>query len=225
MRRCGRALPGLVVLVASLLACGAPASATTTLGSTLEHSYDATFGGSGQTVYQEVAPSETLVAPSAGTITKWSVRSGDKGAEYELRVLRPAAGGEFTAAGTSAAYTVPDAEDKMRGPFAVNLPVKAGDRIALDVIGGLGAPIANVLAPAADELNYLSDPFADGATKAPVLESGLGGSQELLLQAIFSAGPPANLTLPVISGEPRVGVLLTTTEGTWENGRFCSFRG
>ena len=92
----------------------------------------------------------------------WSVRSGDSGAEYELRILRPAGGGELTAVGTSTAHCVPNSNNEVRGPFAVSLSVKAGDLIALHVIKGQGAPINNVAAPAADELNYLEDPFATG---------------------------------------------------------------
>ena len=167
----------------------ASASADVTLGSPLEHGYEATFGGSTETVYQEAAPSETLLAPADGTITSWTVRSGDVGAQYQLRVIRPGAAG-MTAAGTSATQIVSDSEDKIRGPFTVNLPVRAGDRVALDVIGGTGAPINNTLAPAADELNYLQDPFTDGATAKPVLTPPLGGSQELLLQANFKPSAP-----------------------------------
>ena len=204
---------GIAVLAAFALAT--PAAAETTLGSNLQDSYDTTFGGSGETVYQEAAPAETLVAPSAGAITSWSVRSADMNAQYELRVIRPA-GGEFVASGTSAPQTVPDAEDKVRGPFVVSLPVKAGDRIALDVISGTGAPINSLLAPVADELNYVQDPFADGATKKAALSPPLGGSQELLLQATFTPAP-VNLTPPTIAGEPRAGSPLTASEGSWEN--------
>ncbi len=218
------ALLGLALALMPDVVCAAPAYANTTLGSTLEDGFEATYGGSGLTVYQEAAPSEALSAPSGGTITSWSVRSGDMNAKYELRILRPAGGGTFMAAGTSAPQTVPNAEDKVRGPFAVSLPVKGGDRIALDVIGGLGAPISNTLAPLADELNYFSDPFGDGTTEAPVLTPPLGGSQELLLQASFTPGAPVNTAPPTISGEARVGSTLTGTEGSWEDAASFAFQ-
>jgi hypothetical protein len=211
------------VLLLAATASAAPAAANTILGSSLEDSYEATFGGAAITVYQEAAPSEVLIAPGSGTITSWKVRSGDMTAKYALRVIRPS-GGEFTAAGTSATQTVPDSEDKVRGPFAVSLPVKSGDRIALDVIGGTGAPINNIAAPIGDELNYLQDPFPDGTTKKPFLPAPEGGSQELLLQATFTPGPPVNTARPTITGEPRAGSPLTGGAGSWENAVSFAFR-
>ncbi len=214
----------LAVAMISLAALAASATADTTLGSKLEDGYEAAFGGTtGITVYQEAAPSEVISAPAGGTITSWSVRSGDLNAKYELRVLHPV-GNEFTAAGTSAPQTVPDSEDKVRGPYSVSLSVTAGDRIALYVVKGLGAPINNTLSPPADELNYLQDPFSDGSTKAPALTPPLGGTQELLLQANFAPAPPVNKVQPAISGEARAGVLLTASEGTWEDATSFAFQ-
>ena len=213
----------LLWIVLALSTLAASAGAQTTLGSTLAHGNEATFGGSSAiTVYQAAAPTETLVVPSAGTIASWSFRSDELNAKYALRIIRPS-GGEFTAAGTSAAQTVPDAEDKVRGPFAVSLPVKPGDRIALDVLKGAGAPINNTAAPVADELNYLGDPFPDGTTKMPVIAMP-GGSQELLLQATFNPALPVNTVAPSISGEARGGTPLTGSEGSWENATSFAFQ-
>jgi hypothetical protein len=213
---------GIALLIVALVA--APAAAETTLGSKLEDSYETTYGGTaGITVYQEAAPSEVLSAPSGGTIKSWSVRSADHNAKYELRVIRPA-GGEFTAVATSSPQTVPDSEDKVRGPFATNLAVKTGDRIGLYVVEGAGAPINNTVAPIADEMNYVQDPFADGSTKLPALASSGGGSQELLLQATLMPAPPVNTALPTITGEARAGTLLTVNEGEWENATSYAFQ-
>jgi hypothetical protein len=204
------------VLAVAVLVAATSAHADTTLGSKLEDPYETTFGASaGITVYQEASSSELLTAPGPGTITAWKVRSGDLGAKYELRILR-ASGGGFSRVATSSAQTVTDAEDKVRGPFAVALPVKAGDRIGLYVLAGAGAPINNVTAPLADELDYIADPFNEGETKEAALTPPLGNSQELLLQASFSPGKPVELTPPTISGEARAGIRLTATEGSWE---------
>jgi hypothetical protein len=186
-----------VVVLGTLTGFAVPASADTTLGSTLGHPQEgSTFGGEKLTVYQEAASGEVLTAPTDGTITAWSVRSADMNAEYELRILRPSSG-EYTAVGTSTQQTVPDATDTVRGPFATSLPVKAGDRIALDVLKGPGAPIDVTEAPKADELNYFNDPFTDGTTGSPILPTPPGsGNQELLLQANFTPGaaPPITTT-------------------------------
>jgi hypothetical protein len=207
-----------LVLGAALAACMASpgvARAETMLGSPLEHGFETTFGAQSHiTAYQEASAGETLLVPGSGTITSWSVRSGDLNAEYELRVLRPGAGG-LTAIATSTPQVVPDAEDKIRGPFPVSFSVKTGDRIGLYVLKGSGAPINNTLAPIADELNYVEDPFADGSTKKPALTPPLGTSQELLLQASFTAAPPENTVLPVVSGEARETATLTGTAGLW----------
>lgn len=210
--------------IASLLA-GAPAAlGDTTLGSRLEDAYDATFGGgAGAIVYQAGASEELVEAPQNGTITSWSVRSGDMGAQYRLRVLRPS-GGELLAAGTSSTQTVPNGEDKIRGPFSVSLPVKAGDRIALEVLGGLGAPIDTTAAALSDELNYVQGPLSDGSAKAAALEPPLGGSQELLLEAKLKLGAPVELTAPAIAGEARAGVALTASEGSWEGASSYAFQ-
>lgn len=204
----------LAVLTAGIGA--APVAADTVLGSTLEDTYETTFGAtSGISVYQVAAPpSEVLSAPGPGTITSWKVRSGDLNAKYELRILRPSGGG-FTSAGTSAALTVPDGEDKVRAS-AASMHVKSGDRVALYVVKGSGAPINNVAAPMADELNYVADPFGEGATKEPSLAPPLGNTQELLLQADFTPGAPVNIAPPAITGEARAGVTLEAAEGTWE---------
>jgi hypothetical protein len=212
-----------VLLGAGALAIPAAAGAAeATLGSTLAAAQEATYGGVPQiTVTQSAAPSEQLTVPSAGTINSWSVRSGENGAEYELRVMRPAAEGKFTAAGTSGPLKVTDAEDKIR-TAKTSLPVKKGDHIGLYVVKGGGAPISNA-ASAEDELRYIVDPFVDGVTtKTP--EGSVAGHQELLLQATVEAGAPVSLTLPVITGESKVGSTLNATEGTWENATSFAFQ-
>jgi len=214
-----------LVLAAATIAGAAlapSATADTILGSSLlDPQGGNVFGGEKVTVYQVAASGEELTAPADGTITSWSVRSGDMGAEYELRIVRPSAGGKFTAVGTSAPQPVPDSTDTARGPFAVGLPVKKGDRIALDVLKGLGAPIH--LGPAAGELNLFGDPFGEGTTRAPELIPPLNAEQELLLQADFKPAP-VNTAPPTISGEARAGTMLTASEGSWENAVSFAFQ-
>lgn len=168
------------------LAGAAPALADTTLGSDLSHPDESARFGAGAPIaaYQVGAAGETLTAPSSGAITAWSVRSNEEGAEYELRILRPGAGGTFTPMGASAPIRVADNSGSVSGPFAVSLPVRAGDRVALDVLGSVGAPVRN--ATGAGELNYLSDPLVEGVSASPVIPPPLDPDQELLLQAKFT---------------------------------------
>ena len=146
----------LAAAVLVLLAHIAPAAAETTLGSGLTANDGTFFGGTHITAYQADAPAEQLTAPADGRISSWSVRSGDTNAEHELRILRPGGGEAFTAAGTSAPQTVTDSQDKVRGPFAVDLPVKAGDRIGLYVIKGSGAPTDGTGVSSSETLNYIT---------------------------------------------------------------------
>jgi hypothetical protein len=57
---------------------------------------------------------------------------------------------------------------------------------------------------------YLADPPGSGIPSAGGLGQGANG-----WFAALSA--PTNITVPVISGTPQVGSLLTTTTGTWNN--------
>ncbi|HUE26204.1 MAG TPA: hypothetical protein VMP89_05475 [Solirubrobacteraceae bacterium] len=69
-----------------------------------------------------------LDVPFDGTVTSFSVNSGSATGAVELRVLRPAANGRFTGAGTSPAESLAGGAQT----FTVSLPVKAGDVLALD---------------------------------------------------------------------------------------------
>jgi hypothetical protein len=69
-----------------------------------------------------------LVVPVTGSVTSFSVNSGSATGTVQLRVLRPAANGEFTGAGTSAAEALAGGQQT----FTVSLPVQAGDVLALD---------------------------------------------------------------------------------------------
>jgi hypothetical protein len=207
--RCGSALAGrrlgppkvlalavtLGVWTVMLSVVAVSARADVTIGSTLSDGPPTpSLCSGGCTVLQTIAAGETLSVPSDGVITSWSVRSADSGAQYELRVIRPAGGGEYTAAGTSQPESVPDAADEVRGPFPVSLAVKAGDEIGLKVLSGAGAPLGvNPDAPASDTVNYFGAPnpdFGDGSTQQPVIQPPpTNGGQELLLQATFTPGP------------------------------------
>ena len=69
-----------------------------------------------------------LQVPFDGTVTSFSVNSGSATGAVQLRVLRPAANGQYTGAGSSSLQNLAG------GPqtFTVSMTVQAGDVLALD---------------------------------------------------------------------------------------------
>ena len=101
-----------------------------------------------------------LEVPFDGTVTNFSVNSGSAGNHVALRVLRPAGGGRFTGAGTSAAETL------TLGPttFTVSIPVKAGDILGVD---NSDSALMFDATQSAISAYYELPALADGATAAP----------------------------------------------------------
>jgi len=93
-----------------------------------------------------------------GTVTSFSINSGSTGNQVKLRVLAPAANGQFTGAGTSPAETLTGGVST----FAVSLPVKAGDVLALD--NADSAIVFATVGGTALTAYYELPPLADGAT-------------------------------------------------------------
>lgn len=199
-RRIGRAAV-LCTAVAAWLAPPA-AAATAVIGNGLSNANDGTIGcGPPCTVFQANQPGAALTSPYDGTIVSWSYRSTDVGATYQLRVLRPAGGGQFLGVGTSPSAIVPNAMDTVKGPIPVSLPVKAGDLVGLRVVSApsAGAPLF-VSGSSSDRVGYFSPDLADGATAAPTLP---GTGQQVLVQATIQSSPtpaptptPAPVSLP-----------------------------
>jgi Tol biopolymer transport system component len=128
-----------------------------------------------------------LRVPVDGTLVSWSYRNGSNsfvGDSYSLRLLRPTNSNEtsFTALATSTAPALPDADDQVRGPFGVSVPVKAGDRIGLRSSSGnnvSGVPVYNT--GQSDEVRYFAPDIADGSTGTPQSAGNTG--QQVLVQA------------------------------------------
>lgn len=116
-----------------------------------------------------------LQVPFDGTVTRFSVNSASGGNEVALRVLRPAGGGKFTGAGTSAAEMLPGGV----ATFTVSLPVKAGDILGLD--NSDSALMFDTTDPNAITAFYELPALADGATLAP---NHTATGDRLLLSAV-----------------------------------------
>jgi hypothetical protein len=121
-----------------------------------------------------------LTSPVNGTVTSWSVRTGDVGAVYNLRILTPT-GAAYLGSGTSPDLTVPMGTTDSVLTNPVSVPIKLGDAIGVNVNVGHGLPSwpDNV---SADVVGYATPPFADGASAGTTDIPG----HELLLQATIT---------------------------------------
>jgi hypothetical protein len=116
---------------ALLAALAAPAqAATVTVGSPLTASFPDTFTGTDTEANGALGDSgANVTSPVNGTIVSWRLVVRGSG-EFALRLLRPAAGGAYTGAGTSSRVTGPVGTQT----FATSLPIKAGDLLGLDLV-------------------------------------------------------------------------------------------
>ena len=66
-------------------------------------------------------------------MTQWAVRTGDPGAIYNLRILRPINNSSYTGVGTSPNVVVPALTTDSVLISNVSLPIKQGDAIGVAV--------------------------------------------------------------------------------------------
>ena len=191
MSRSGGWMIAAVAAACALAGPSAASAGTVNIGSNLQNTYNFAAGfclgpcvGLQQTQTTAAGKLE-LASPVNGTITGWSVRSGQIGSSYILRVLRPAGGLSYAYARTSAAGTpVPDTMDVVRD-YPTSLPIKQGDRIGLQPPAGIGLPM-HTGAPltAADVVAYHAAGGADGGTFP--FDTTNGSSREVLLRATIT---------------------------------------
>src|SRR5947209_7147501 len=120
-----------IALALSIGSAGA-ATQTVTLGSTSGTPTAGICVAGFNCTYVPLHPNSSnpdLQVPFDGTVTSFSVNTGSATGTVELRVLRPAAGSQYTGAGTSVPETL-----AVTGvnTFNVSLPVKAGEVLGLD---------------------------------------------------------------------------------------------
>jgi hypothetical protein len=146
----------------AVTAGAATTAQTVTLGSTIGSPTENICVASVDCTYAPFTGVEApaLQVPFDGTVTSFSVNSGSTGNQVELRVLRPAGGGQFTGAGTSPAETLAGGATT----FTVSLPVKAGDILGLD---NSDSALIFDATPSAITAYYELPSLADGVTAAP----------------------------------------------------------
>jgi hypothetical protein len=178
------------------------ASTTTTLGSTTGTPSQNICNGVNCTYvpFNNVA-NPGLQVPFDGTVTSFSIASGSAGNPVQLRVLRPAANGQFTGAGTSPTETL----NAGGNTFTISLPVKAGDVLALDNSNAaivFDTTNSNFLTP------YYQPALADGSTAAP---NNLKTGYRLLLSAVVTGTTPTTSTGTTTGTNGTVTVTKTVT--------------
>jgi Ca2+-binding RTX toxin-like protein len=161
-----------------------------------------------------------LTSPVDGTVTEWAVRTGDPGALYTLRILRPAGTNTYLGAGTAVAPSaVPGGTTDSVINYPASLAIKNGDSIGVFVGGaatGLPQAFTNGV-PANVIANNFSGAPADGTTAAFIPDQ----QHELLLQATIqytpassspSASSPCAGKTPTIVGTPGNDALAGTPQ-------------
>jgi hypothetical protein len=119
-----------------------------------------------------------LRSPANGVLTSWSVRTGDVGAVYTLRILRPTGGNTFTAVSSNVAPAVPTGTTDSVIAHATSLPIRQGDAAGVSInFSATGLPVY-LGGTAADVTGYSIGVPADGAS----VDFTPLGSHELLIQ-------------------------------------------
>jgi hypothetical protein len=111
-----------------------------------------------------LAPATGLASsPIDGVVVRWRawVEAGSSQPGPSLRIVRSTGAGTFTGAGTSAQVAPYDGAG---GPFATRLPIKAGDRIGIELsCEGMSGPGVGTVSESGDGLAYWNPGLVDGA--------------------------------------------------------------
>jgi len=195
---------GLVVLPVA----GAEA-APVTVGSPLTKTFGGTLGSSPTGTWANSVLTEAganVTSPVDGAIVAWTMAGNySKGKPFELRVLRPAGPGVYTAVGTSAPGTPTGGTQT----FTTDLPIEAGDLIGLNVNEGY---IGTAGVTGGDVIDWFPE-LAEGATLAPPYG---GENVELGFNATVQPAPTITAITPgsgVSTGGTAVTISGTDFEG------------
>jgi hypothetical protein len=153
-------LPAFLVASLFALLAGSAQANTVTVGSVLPPGAVSEPVNEVQTFLNTALPEKgaSLASPVSGTVVRWRL-VGAKGGPFFLRVLRPNGLGAYTAVGTSNGV-VPNTTGLET--FNTNLPIKAGDLLAVDPTNKTDE-LGFAAAPGASFTTIFPTPF-EGAT-------------------------------------------------------------
>ncbi|MDX6644249.1 MAG: hypothetical protein QOD76_2211 [Solirubrobacteraceae bacterium] len=190
MRRGKEAVILLAICCFGAAWSAAPAGAAMTFGSALADPPDTpSVCGSSSTWATTSLEGTDLTSPIDGVIARWRVRGSGahdqaftkSGASVELRVLRPAAGGEYTAVGRSASVPL-GLTDAVVGPTDTRLEVHQGDILAVTPSPGDWVKVARGLGREGKAVRHDWIPdLADGETRAPSTGQCLDGHEKEIM--------------------------------------------
>jgi hypothetical protein len=185
----------LIWLAGAALIAAIPASAgAVTIGSSLATPPNAngTCGSPSCTVLGLTKAPNLSTSPIDGFVVSWSTFSGSGTigtyGNVRLRILRPAAGGAFTAVRSGPVTSIPTTSSPslITTPVSPGLAISAGDYVAIDVLDATSALAQRTAGGEGFGYDYWSPPLADGTSRAPDLSSTV---REILYQATIE--PPA----------------------------------
>jgi uncharacterized repeat protein (TIGR01451 family) len=163
-----------LVTVLAALAPASGAHAATTVGSDLSKPASETVCAAAACTYftgDAATGAPVAVAPFAGVVVRWRVKSASTASGVKLRAVRPSGAGTYVSAGAGDPQTLQIGTNV----FPARVPVKTGDVIAMD-----GSSSARVFASPVPTAAYYFQPLGAGSfAQTPQKQT----SRELLLSA------------------------------------------
>jgi hypothetical protein len=168
-------------LVLTALAPAAASADTVKIGSTLSHPNTPSLCTNCVGVQHGASSGLStfpFTSPANGIVTGWAVRTGDTGAVYGLRILRPGAGNFYASVGASVLAPAIISATDITYNFPTSLAIKKGDAIGVQTDAAHSLPQFTTTNNA-DVLNYAVN-FPDNTSTT---FTDIGGLHELLVQA------------------------------------------